>query len=479
MRKRRQQFFIENRKHLNSNLFSKHRSTEDDSENQSMKEHMRLFLEAQRDVLIENLKTKTFDKVLSSLIAIRNVMSVSQEIKELPLDDFFELGLLDPVLQCLKPELNSQCKEIPEEAVWIIANASCCESEYLSSIAQTGILQIFHYYLANEIYESLFYNIFWTLANFVTESIQYRTIIFKEGLFQSIFKISNLVRKTQNRTREVICWFFEACMFGGNFPVPQLEEDILSELLIYVRQDLPEITMGECLCGIASYLSKKFDQRSRIMRISQENLEPVFLKIIEKKVPTQTTPMLTIFSRLTQGNSFEIKKFYSPYFVKVLGSFIEGKSMKDILLALEILSNLVTTIDSCFEDMLKIHLIDLICEKIMTNKDYSITHYSIEFFKSVVYRQKPNEVDLLVNNYELIGLALESLKHPNIIVVISGLELLEALIYFGEDIKTDENLIVKMILKKDDFENFAKLHFHPNQRVANLSTHISNKFDLY
>lgn len=474
---RKHRFLNELRTYQNNAIFLKARIGPSKA-NSFIDQNQLEFFKYARHSLSDQIKDKNRPEIINLLLNVRKALSVSKNPSELPLNEFFQSQIIEPICVLLNTEFYFLSSDITEEVVWILANVSTCSGENLKKIAKFRIFGSFKEYLSLPISEQIWYNIFWTLANFIAENKSFSDLAYNEGLWSAVFHASKILKTKRSQCWEALCWLFEVAMFCEYIPFPKLEDQILEELFFFVKQDLNEEAMNECLSGIASYLTKKYSQKQRAEIVSQANLEETLLKLLSEAKQNTKTTILVIFHRLVQGNSLNIKKFYSSWFLEALATFFNCDSQKELTIVLEIFYHLIQNIDNVFSDMLNSKIVDLICEQIVTNQHYILVGNSLDVLKAVIDQKSERDVNILLNKYELIGIIFQSLKHQNLSVITRGLELLESLLSFGEIFIDDPTQIIEKIKNHKDIQVFDSLITHPTSRISNFANYIATNFDL-
>lgn len=323
------------------------------------------------DRLCRELKKSSNQKEqLRALRKIRSVLTSPSLTSEIPINEFFEAGLIEPIFLLCEPNIpESYIQSIPEssnfsreiikEAVGILSNICAGSGRTFEYLLNRGILNLIQKILLFDEPGS-FENAVYCLGNLLGEEPNIKFKIEELQLFKIISEGTERFSK-KGKLLEVAAWTISNALRDSSNPQPSNPSasnasetppspfdieiiKILGRILSLSAQNHNLNASCECAWGLVYFLNKNVSITSRISFVSSLDPEVPLTQCIMSSDDLILKPALRVLSYLAYGSHFIVEKLSnSGVFPHVTWLALSGKTKAIQKEALWFLGNLIST----------------------------------------------------------------------------------------------------------------------------------------
>lgn len=266
---------------------------------------------------------------------IRELLSMNPS--QPPVTEFMESGLCPMVMQFFTPKGRLMGVEFLSEATWILANACMGTAEQQAKLLELNILSIFNDFLqAATVDMAILENCLWSLCNIIGSNLDYRDLVLKHPIADSVFKIMEKSQLFGKKIWTQLAWFVSNLVRGRPHPPKhEIEKFVGMICQMYLNYSEDEFD-EECTYAIAEYLNPSSEKDIRISNIVESGVTKKVKSALDNSDTTLRVlkACLRTIGNITSGpNEF----IYDVLDAALAYNLVKMTKNKHVLLALDAL----------------------------------------------------------------------------------------------------------------------------------------------
>ena len=163
-----------------------------------------------KEVLLGAMQSSNLEMVLAQVHQLREVLSLQSDPDLLPIEEFFESGIVEVLVSVLRTAVKSREPILLQETLWLISNLSAGTADRIEYLISLGTFRTYYDILECDS-AMLFEHVSWSLANIVGEKAAFREQITAAGLWPLIFKNFDQFRSLAS-VQKTCSWLFANCL---------------------------------------------------------------------------------------------------------------------------------------------------------------------------------------------------------------------------------------------------------------------------
>lgn len=237
-----------------------------------------------------------------------------------------------------------------------------------------------------------------------------------------------------------------------------------------------EETIVEACWAVEYYIAVKGDKSERIKYVVSLGLFDRVLEILASDDDQCTSPLMRIICNATYCDESVVNMLYRENLVDILYTLSMVENSRTRIDALWAMNNLICTSQKIADDFFMFQvvtkLIDILDRELVERVKVEALGVLLAFVntKSAVIIEK------LVSGYNIIDVCMEMLKDEGVELVDTALDILAAILDYGNDLNSDRNQVVGYILNNFGVEPFVDLQSREYEHIYKKVASLLNEF---